>query len=167
MSAALIIILGIWLMLSILAQFDAFHWVRWFQERDYFALIPDWSFFAPDPMAGDFQLLYRDKLFDGQFTPWKEVKFRNAPLLRAIWNPEKRRRKAMINAETALLQMVARNPKSKMLFVSLPYLITLISVTTLPRSTVSDYRQFLIAHTFGYHTSKEAEILFLSPAHKL
>jgi hypothetical protein len=167
MSAVFIAIFGIWLMLSILAQFDAFKWARWLQERDYFALIPDWSFFAPDPVGGDFQILYRDKLFDGQFTPWKEVALRNASLMRAIWNPEKRRRKAMINAGTSLLQIAARTPKSKVLFVSLPYLLTLTYVTTMPRRNFSDYRQFLIAHTFGYHTSKEAEILFLSPLHKL
>ena len=167
LSTVFITILGLWLLLSILEQFNIFTWTRWVKGKDYFVLIPDWSFFAPEPVAGDLQLLYRDRRFDGQFTPWKEVAFRNASLARVIWNPEKRRRKTTLNAATLLLQLVARQPNSREIFVSLPYLFTLMHVMTLPRSNESAHRQFLIVHTFGHPPSQEAKMLFLSPIHKL
>jgi hypothetical protein len=53
MSAVFIALLGVWLLLSILAQFNTFSWIRWFRGRDYFVLIPDWSIFAPEPPAGE------------------------------------------------------------------------------------------------------------------
>jgi len=167
MSTVFIAILGFWLLLSILAQFNILPWIRWVKGRDYFVLIPDWSFFAPEPAAGDLQLLYRDKLVDGQLTPWKEVAFRDISLVRALWNPEKRRRKTSLNAATLLLQQVASQPKSRELFVSLPYLFTLMHVMTMPRRNGSAYRQFLIVHAFAYHPSQEEKMLFLSSLHKL
>lgn len=167
LSAVFLAILGLWLLLTILAQFHPSPWVRWVQARDALTLIPDWSFFAPEPIAGDLQILYRDLLFDGQLTPWKEVTFHNASLLRAIWNPEKRRRKTSVTTATLLLQQVARHPNRRELFVSLPYLVTLMQVMTMPCSNASASRQFLIVHTFGSHTSQEAQLLFLSPLHRL
>lgn len=168
MSAVLLAILGIWLLLVILAQFKTCRkWMSWLHARDYCALMPEWSLFAPEPVVGDLQLLYRDKLLDGRFTLWKEVPFHKASLVRAIWNPEKRRLKTTLNAATLVLQMAARNPKSQALFISHPYMILLMCIISIPRWKCSDCRQFVIVRTFGYDTSREAEILLLSPLHKL
>ena len=164
---ALILVLAGWLILSILAQFSQHKWVRWFKYYDIFALIPVWTFFAPNPGVTDFRLLYRDKLFDGQYTPWKEVEYSDSSLFCTIWNPDKRRQKAIVDNCIFLLQDIGRNIKNKSILVSTPYLVILTYVMAMPRSSLSEYRQFLIGRTFGYHTSKEPEILFISHPHKI
>ena len=167
MSAVFLTILGAWLLLSILAQFSHFVWMRWLRDRDYLALIPTWSFFAPDPGIGDLQLFYRDKLFDGQFTHWEVVAFRNSSFLRVIWNPEKRRRKAIINACLLLLQIANNHSQRKMVFVTVPYRLILMYITAMPCSKLSHARQFLIAQTFGYYPTQKAEVLFVTQIHEL
>jgi hypothetical protein len=167
MFAVLIALLEIWLILTILAQSPRFKWIRWFQDRDYLALIPNWSFFAPNPGMGDFHLFYRDKLFDGQLTLWQDVAFSNGSLLQSIWNPDKRRRKAITNACLLLIQMASGKPKGEMLFVSMPYLLILRYIKTLLPNNSSHARQFLIAQTYGYYnSSQEPKILFISQFHK-
>jgi hypothetical protein len=168
MSAVFIAILEIWLILTILVQFPCFKWVKWLRDRDYFALLPNWSFFAPNPGTSDLQILYRDKLSDGQLTPWQAVAFREGSLLHAIWNPEKRLHKAITNVCLSLLQLASDKHKSKLLFASVPYILIVMYIKALPHDGSSNSRQFLIAQTYGYCTvSQEPKILFISQFHKL
>jgi len=66
---------------------------------DYFALLPDWRLFAPDPMASDFVVLSRG--FDEQQSPnrWRHIR---SPEPRHWWagffNPSRRRDKALFDA---------------------------------------------------------------------
>ena len=161
------IILGTWLIISILSQFRRFKWIKLLKYYDPFALIPSWYFFAPNPGVTDYRVLYRDKLFDGQFTVWKEVDYHRSSLLHAIWNPEKRRRKAITDTCSFLLQTASKKTKSKRLLVSVPYLAILTYVVSMPHNNLSEYRQFMIARTHGQHTTKEPEILFISNQHRL
>lgn len=160
-------IFGMWLILSIFANFTNFKWIKWLKYRDPFSLIPSWSFFAPNPGTSDFQILYRDSLFDGTYTYWKEIEYRDKSLLDMIWNPEKRKRKAIVDLCTFVLQIADRNSKNKRLLVSVPYLTILTYINSIPRNNLAIHRQFLIARTFGFNTTKEPEILFISHSHRL
>ncbi len=163
----IICILGIWLWLSIFAQFSGIKWIKWIKDKDPFAFIPSWTFFAPNPGVTDYKLLYRDKLFDGWFSNWKEVTYRNNSILHSIWNFDKRRRKAITDSCISLIQSVKKNPKNKAILLSIPYLFILTYIVSRPKNDLCEHRQFLIARTFGYVSSKQPDILFISPLHKL
>src|SRR3954468_7332015 len=90
-----IVILGIWMFLSIVAQFRSISLINWINNKDPFSLLPSWTFFAPNPGVVDYQILYRDKISDGHFTKWKMIFYRNNSILHSILNPDKRRRKAI------------------------------------------------------------------------
>lgn len=176
MSVLFIFLLSAWLLVSVIAQLrrvrrtnpliKAVSWLKW---RDYCALIPSWSFFAPNPGTSDYRLLYRDKLCDEQYTAWKEVEFPSDPLIRWVWNPGKRAKKALVDMCSSLMSMASRDLKkpSKMVYISVPYITLLTYVSRQPRSPLSEHTQFMIAATFGRHEPKGPEILFISPLHQL
>jgi hypothetical protein len=168
MSIVFLVILGVWLILSILAPFSSFRWMgwmRWLKEKDEFSLIPCWTFFSC-PGADSLHLLYRDKLVDGRFTPWREVALCNTSPWRVLWNPKRRQRKALETLCVSLLDLVDYFPKRKRLLISSTYLLILTCIMTQPHQNESDSRQFLLACTHGAHSSQDAEILFLSPMHR-
>lgn len=164
MSVAFLIILGVWSMLSILAQFSSFRWRKWLKEKDPFALIPDWALFS-HPGARTLHLLYRDQLIDGQFTPWKEVALYNPSPWRILWNPKRRQSKALRLCRS-LLDLADYVPNRKWLLISFPYLFILTYIMTQQRQNESRSRQFLLARMDGSLSSQDAEIVFLSPMHQ-
>src|SRR5581483_6746809 len=66
------VVLGTYLGLSILSHLPL-PWGRSLNARDRLAIIPHWTFFAPNPGTSDFHLLARDRLAGGGFSAWKEV----------------------------------------------------------------------------------------------
>jgi hypothetical protein len=163
----IIVVLGIWLFLSIIAQFRGIKWIKWVKDKDSLALIPSWTFFAPNPGVTDYKLLYRDRLFNGQFNNWKEVAHRNNSILNFIWNPDKRRQKAIADSCRSLLQTANKNSENKAILSSAPYLTIMAYIMNMPKNSLYEYRLFLIVRTFGYISSKPPDILFLSYLHKL
>jgi hypothetical protein len=73
--------------------------------------------------------------------------------------------KAVTSACLHLCQMADCNPKSKVLFVSLPYLRIATYIMALPPENGSHSRQFLLACTSEPDPDPEVEIVFLSPLH--
>jgi len=163
----IISILGIWLFLSIVAQFRGIKWIKWILDRDPFDFIPSWTFFAPNPGVTDYQILYRDKLFNGQFSYWKQVQYRDNSILHSMLNPDKRRRKAIADYCKSILKSADKNQRDKAILLSFPYLAILTYVMSMPKNPLCEYRQFLITRTFGYISSKQPDILFISHLHNL
>jgi hypothetical protein len=168
----LIPILLIWLILSVFAQFSKSKYILQIKLHDHFALLPLWTFFAPNPGVTDYRLLYRDTFFDGQITPWKEVELSGTSPVNAIWNPEKRSRKTIVDSCQILFQILSNTNANSALvsnsvLVSMPYLTILCYVMNMPRNNLCEYRQFLICSTYGFYTSKEPDILFISQTHRM
>jgi len=97
-------ILAFWFFLSVLAQLATWEGApkplvvlsHWFQQRDWLSVIPAWNFFAPNPGTTDYHLLYRDKLESDDLSVWREIPIEKEPsLLKAIWNPHKRKSKVL------------------------------------------------------------------------
>ncbi len=100
--------LGLWLVLTIANQFN-FRWMRWVRAIDFMLLLPRWTFFAPDPGLSDFHLSYRTIAADGTVSDWEEIDLIAQRTLRAaVWHPEKRVTKAVIEA-VAFLAPLSRN----------------------------------------------------------
>ena len=163
----IISLLGIWLFLTIVAQFSGIKWIKWIIDRDPFDLIPSWTFFAPNPIVSDYQILYRDKLFNGQFRNWEQVKYRDYSVFHSILNPDKRRRKAIAGYCKTILKSASENPKNESITLSYPYLVILTYIMSMPKNPLYKSRQFLIARSFGYLSSKQSDILFISHLHNL
>lgn len=173
-SFVLLGLLALWFLISLLAQFRRVawlgDWVSRVKSRDTLALIPAWTFFAPNPGTRDFELLFRDRLVEGQYTPWKELERPVGSILRAIWNPAKRRQKAVVDMCSLLTRMAAGNKTelgARQVVLSVPYLGLLTYVSSLKAGPLSTSRQFLIATTFGHHSDKKPEILYVSHLHAL
>jgi hypothetical protein len=163
----IISLLGIWLFLTIVAQFSGIRWIKWIIDRDPFDLIPSWTFFAPNPIISDYQILYRDKLFNGQFSNWEQVQYRDYSIFHSILNPDKRRRKAIAGYCKTILKSASKNLKNEAITSSYPYLVILTYIMSMPKNHLCEYRQFLIARSFGYKSSKQPDILFISNLHNL
>jgi hypothetical protein len=165
LSYFIIIMLGIWLLLSIMAQFRDVKIIKWINDRDPFALLPAWTFFAPNPGVTDYQLFYRDKLYDGQFTTWKKVRHRDRSIFHSIVNPDKRAQKAIADCCISILQMVKENRNNRLIQKSFPYLMIMSCIMYMPKDSESEYRQFSIVRTFGFISSKKPINEFTSSLH--
>jgi len=164
------IVLGMWALLSIVAHIPSFPASK-FKLLVDLGLIPDWSFFAPNPPKGDFVILYRDKLYDENLTNWVEVR---KPLknekISWIWNPNKRINKSIFDIISQLLsvwnelrKMEASDfDKTQNLIYSMPYLILLNYVFNMINNPLSMERQFAILSSSG----SKHEIVFTSNFHK-
>lgn len=133
--------------------------------RDPLGLVPRWTFFAPNPGEFDYHLLFRD--FDDAelpVTPWREIR---AParrsLLSALWNPEKRYRKGVIDCCQSCVPSRGRNGTVR---TSVPYLALLNVVMAEPRVHGAHARAFVVVATKSFAASP-ADVLIRSDVHAL
>jgi hypothetical protein len=98
-DAGLAAFLGMWLVLSVAAQT---HLVSAKASRivgrDRLKALPLYHFFAPNPVVADFHLLYRLRDTAGVRTEWVDTTPQPRwSLLHAVWNPDRRYRKQIID----------------------------------------------------------------------
>jgi hypothetical protein len=163
--------LGLLLCATALTQFRSKSpFISRMKSHDIFALIPIWTFFAPNPGTYDQRIMWRDILVDGTYGPWREINPPQWNLRRAIWNPKKRQRKAIGDAANILIRKLRKKPNRRLLPVSIPYIMIMHQVAGYPRSPFAAGRQFLIARTTGEdpagRTSKPL-VIFTSSRHGL
>lgn len=174
-SATIIVSFALFFVLSIVNQLallfgnakGARSWERLlmqFRVRGRSIYLPVWTFFSWVP---DFnlRLLIRDRLDDGQLTPWRAINYVCIPWARCLWNPDRRREKANLQLSAGLLTVLARardlNPDD--IFASRDYRALVdISLGVSP-STISVSRQFMIVKTYFAYDTRPSEICFISP----
>lgn len=159
-------ILGVWFGLTVLRQFDT-AWVRTILSRDLAGILPVWHFFAPTPGGFDYHVVYRDILEDGEVTPWREIdQIAVRPLRSAVWNPEKRTKKALLDVATDCARL--QSAESSMAWsTSLPYLVVLNYVTRIRRETRSRKTQFALFVSEGAAEADAPQMLAASGVHRL
>jgi len=135
------------LALTLACQRPGTRWLRTLKDRDVAALLPAWTFFAPNPGVTDTRLLWRDLRPDATASAWHEVLPPRASLLRAVWNPRKRQGKLITDAGAMVARMAAENPDNIAVLVSMPYLVILHGVCAEPSSPMAVARQFLVLQT--------------------
>jgi hypothetical protein len=156
-------LLGSWLLLSILVLVPRLKLIirRW----DAVMLIPQWSFFAPEPAFWDFHLLYRDRYPDGTYTEWTEaIPPESRRWWSFVWNPGKRQRKALFDAVVELSGRVQLGDRS--LEASISYLTLLTYVTSIMRTAKPELMQFAIVRTLGINR-RAPDAIFRSKAHSV
>jgi hypothetical protein len=165
---ALALFCGGMLAVTAATQLRRWRWASWLKAHDACACIPSWTFFAPNPGVTDARLLWREQLVDSTVSPWHEVVPPHGGLLRALWNPTKRARKAVTDSGPMVVSLAARNPGSKLPMLSLPYLMIVQHVTALPGSPLSVARQFAVVRTQGADEDDVLlQLLFVSHWHRL
>ena len=109
-------------------------------------LLPSWNFFAPTPGVYDYAVLYRDRSEAQVLGAWREASSGQAdvrPWRSAVWNPEKFARKARVDLAIEMARVVLEQPE-EYVKLSIPYLLLLNHVSSLPSDLCTDERQFMI-----------------------
>lgn len=150
-----------------LIQINRVGWIQWLKRYDYFAMIPVWTFFAPNPGTTDIHLLYRDKLTSGDVMRWREVPFFTSPL-RAIWNPYKRLQKGLSDLGNELQDYAANHLEHpELILTHIGFIALLNFVSRQPHAPSTAFTQFVIARSYGRHSQTQAEVMFLSTFHRI
>jgi hypothetical protein len=162
---------GIWLGLTVLFQFVKPS-PRWMRHHNLFPkhVIPKWTFFAPSPGTVDYRVVFQDyRTEDEPIGGVREIPLHvNRSLLHAIWNHEKRRRKAVFDM-TQLLQQMQGTPLERPslgIQATTPYL-ALLNMVMSAESRVLDarYRRFLLVYTRGFDGDVNPLPVFVSSFH--
>lgn len=161
-----IAVLGAWLMVSALSQLNLPP-ATVLKSHDVFSLIPNWSFFAPRPGTSDYHLLFRDLSSSGEPGRWQEIPLADKRTLwGAIWNPQKRQTKTLSDVVRGLLRL-AQDKSLQDYSLTLPYLVILNYVSSIPRPGTSAQTQFMILKSEGFFSNEDPQFLFLSNTHEL
>lgn len=162
------VVFGAMLAVTVAAQPRRFKWVRRLKERDAGAWIPLWTFFAPNPGVNDTRILWREQLVGGASGPWHEMAPPHRSLVRAVWNPDNRVRKAVTDCAPLILRLVGTNRDSLLPMLSLPYLMIVQHMVGLPGSPLGRARQFAVVNTQGEDTEDAPfQLLMMSHWHRL
>ena len=162
---------GYWLVVSIIGQLSLDRFLP-LRQYDPCGLIPNWSFFAPRPVTFDYHLLYRDELWDLRLTDWTEVSIvEERPWWRFLWNPSRRRKKALFDSCSMLLRLSSAlkkegNTNPSALHRAVPYLMLLSYVSQLEHPMARG-TQFLVMRTFGPDSEPKPSLAFMSQFHAL
>ncbi len=167
-AIAVVIVYVVWLAATIAIQFHS-RCPTWLKAVDVFGLIPIWTFFAPNPGMTDYYLLYRDRLPDGSFDNWRTVELKDAENggRFAIWNPTKRKHKALSDMVSSLLSL-AKHGRHEGLIATVPYILMLNVVTSRPHSLGANGTQFMVLEHAGISGEPErSRVLVMSGIHRL
>ena len=167
-AIVVVIIYVVWVAATIANQFHSWY-PTWLRAVDVFGLIPIWTFFAPNPGMTDYYLLYRDRLPDGSFDNWRKVEFKESEngFRLALWNPTKRKHKALSDMVSSLIRLANRR-RSEALIVTVPYILILNFITSRPHSLGTNGTQFMVLEHGGFSGEPErSRVLVLSAIHRL
>lgn len=153
------------LTVTVLIQPVRWGWRKRMKHYDPLFYVPIWTFFAPEPLVHDFRLIWRERLTDGTIGPWHEIEPPQDGLLRGLWNPKMRARKAVFDFGFGLVRHATGSDRRSAM-LSLEYLGILQHVLGLASSPLSAGRQFAVVRTKGADSDDGAlELQFASTWH--
>ena len=156
-----------WLLLTIGNQFQG-RASRWVRSVDLFNIVPRWTFFAPQPGRTDIHLLYRGMSDAHGHGQWREA---YPVTIRSWWtvirNPEKRRRKAIVDLANRLVQTASDGEDDPgRITIGIPYLAFLNFVSGLDDGHTSlEMRQFALVASEGPQSTAAPRVLARSGPH--
>ena len=165
------VIMGTWLILSVCWQVVFMTMKSRFSQRfiqlsrkwDVLGLLPTYAFFSTVPTY-DLFLFHRDKLINGEWTPWLQLTDPPAPGA-WIWCPSKRKTRAVMLFCTMVLRAALKDVQSPnaSLQTAMGFIALTKYVSGPVASPLSQFRQFMIVRTHGFEAVTKPEILFVSP----
>jgi hypothetical protein len=140
---------------------------RW----DLFEIIPDWKFFAPNPLTCDYYLFARTMNDYRHWGDWYHVPVWNdRPWYSALWNPGKRKFKLLVDLVSCLeayRQLGDSDSSDTSLQITLPYISLLDYASQAASTTAVTHVQFMIARKTGMSAVAEVKPLFVSFIHTM
>jgi hypothetical protein len=158
-----VIVVVVWLILTALCNIGSIG--RALRVRDIWGLLPEWRFFAPNPIEADLRLLYRDFASADARGVWTEP-----PVLHGrrwwhfLWNPEKRINKSLFDAMNEV-QTLALASDARVFSPS--YLLLLNVVSNIRRTWPARQVQFAVAMVYGKACAGDPAVVFVSQRHDL
>jgi hypothetical protein len=153
--------------LTVLQQFDRGKLIAPIRDRDLFALIPSWTFFAPRPAVRDLNILVRDELPGGEKSPWRELDDLEPSPWRFLWNPRKRSRKAAGDLAMCVCDLpYEKDLEPELYALDLSYLALLNHIMNVRPNPLAQRRQFMLTRSRGYSEEREPEVRFVSWFHR-
>lgn len=153
-----------WFILTAIVQFwSSFSELKVIRFLDQLAIIPRWTFFAPNPGTVDYHLLYRNQCSNGDVTNWKEVPFNSRTSIEFLWHPDKRQRKALGDCVNELIEAYKKSGSGVRLSVS--YMLLLNFVTNCSQHADAQLVQFVVMQKSN--ARETIELTFTSELHKL
>lgn len=176
-DSIIILVLGFWFFLSILWQFK-FEFLQPINKYDIFQLLPNWTFFAPNPGTVDYHLIYRQKDIGTQENlDWSEIPIiQNRTLQHFLWNPQRRKIKLIIDAINAIVKINANNSKFKLseenstkaLYISVPYMLLMQTVlNNIKTGSDNAQFQFAVIESTGFIQRDEPKYVIISAFHTI
>lgn len=170
---AILAVLAVWLIASIMAQSRESRLLktRW---RDFLGLLPNYRFFAPEPISFDHKIVYRVLVNDLEAGPWSPLSIPPRHRHSWVWNPHQRLATG-VNDVVNLLFRYAQDPFwLSRLHVSLPYILILNHLSALVRvecrETIAASEkvaiEFAITRAPGFENNQEL-VVFKSYAHRV
>lgn len=136
------------------------------RRLDVLLLLPEYRFFAPNPIQYDYHLLYQDEFGDGSVSGWTEVcKLQDRRVVDVVWNPGKRERKALIDAINLLNEI---SPLEGVYVpATTPYLLLLNKIDLIPRTYSAQRTRFRVMVSRESRGSYFCTDIFVSDVHRL
>lgn len=159
-------------MLAVFTTASIFYQIKNLQPRlrkfDKLGLLPNYSFFAPKPIANDYRLVY--KIITETDSDWLEVPmYKPFRLIRIIWNPFKYYNKSFIDTCHFLVMEFNALENKKFIQVSLHYISILMMLSEyLKKKEEKDVTiRFAIVASGGSNKVNLEKIMFASYHQKL
>lgn len=159
---------AVWFGCTILAQFSSNRLSAWLLARDEFGLLPNWLFFAPNPISYDLAILARhansqDATGDATWFLVYESPYGLQPFRRSVWHPEARLDKAIHDLAEDLL----RNKESQGHIELTPAYLCFLNYTDQAISTESKhYFQFALLRYTETDSVDMHGLVFVSKIHR-
>jgi hypothetical protein len=149
----------IWVLLTIVKQFDKT--VLRLSEYDIFALIPNWTLFAPNPRFSDYKIFYRDKFIDGTISDLFEIDWISNKAKNFLWKGQMREQKFL----SLVSKDVYKYRDKKIDFLFFFNIKTIMLKNYLKNYKVPDNittRQITVVETYGHLINREELIIFVT-----
>jgi hypothetical protein len=156
----IVAVFAVWFIASALAQPRSSVIVKT-RRRDFGGLLPNYRFFAPVPIAFDYQIFYR-LVREGVAGEWVPLDVPAKPSYCWLWNPQQRLKKA-VNDLVTVLHLYRRPDLIDKIPASYAYVLILNHVKSLTRSEDASV-QFIVTQTKGFE-DKEEHVFFASLVH--
>lgn len=164
----LAVTLSIWATATVLAQFNIGR--KTIARIDKTGLlVPDWRFFAPNPAAHEFRLLYRSQLAKGEITEWQELSYsQKRKTVHLLWAPHRRMEKGLFDATDELMRTHESTQNFQSVKLSTAYMTLLNTVTHKGNHPSNAVRtQFMLMRTASYEPRVIPDPVLISDFHDL
>ena len=159
----IVAVLAGWFIASVLAQPRNSFLLkpRWSAFR---GVLPNYSFFAPKPVAFDYQIFYRVVRANGVAGEWIPIDLPAKLFYCFLWNPQQRLKKAVHDLVKVLFRY-RQGDLIKKIHTSHAYVLLLNHVKSITRPEDASV-QFVVTQTKGFE-DKEEHVLLVSHLHPL